>query len=166
MNIHKNARTTPYSRSQIVRRVMGLRGTSRCAASASPANRSQPHSRCHPPGSGEFCARRVCDLDPKEPVRRYQREHPGELIHIAIKKLGHFERVGHRITRNRAGRSTTNGRSKGAGCARIPNFRPSQRRTRTLAGQLQLASTARQRTIHAAHQSARSTDEHLLRLHS
>ena len=27
---------------------------------------------------------------------RYQRQHPGELIHIDIKKLGRFERVGHR----------------------------------------------------------------------
>ncbi len=31
---------------------------------------------------------RLKNLDPKEPVRRYQRDHPGELIHIDIKKLG------------------------------------------------------------------------------
>jgi len=37
-------------------------------------------------------------LEPAEPVRRYEREHPGELIHIDIKKLGRFDRVGHRIT--------------------------------------------------------------------
>ena len=35
-------------------------------------------------------------LEPAEPVVRYQRQHPGELIHIDIKKLGRFERVGHR----------------------------------------------------------------------
>src|SRR6185437_7236842 len=29
-------------------------------------------------------------LEPAEPVRRYEREHPGELIHIDIKKLGKF----------------------------------------------------------------------------
>ena len=29
-------------------------------------------------------------LQPAEPVRRYEREHPGELIHIDIKKLGKF----------------------------------------------------------------------------
>ena len=44
---------------------------------------------------------RLRDLEPAEPVRRYQREHPGELIHIDIKKLGRFERVGHRITGDR-----------------------------------------------------------------
>jgi transposase InsO family protein len=37
-------------------------------------------------------------LEPAEPVRRYQREHPGELIHIDIKKLGRIGGVGHRIT--------------------------------------------------------------------
>jgi transposase InsO family protein len=41
---------------------------------------------------------RIQSLEPAEPVRRYEREHPGELIHIDIKKLGRFERVGHRIT--------------------------------------------------------------------
>src|SRR5438477_7615448 len=41
---------------------------------------------------------RMRDLEPAEPVRRYEREHPGELIHIDIKKLGRFDRVGHRIT--------------------------------------------------------------------
>jgi transposase InsO family protein len=40
-------------------------------------------------------------LEPVEPVRRYEREHPGELIHIDIKKLGRFDRVGHRITGDR-----------------------------------------------------------------
>ena len=36
-------------------------------------------------------------LDPAEPTRRYQREHPGELIHIDIKKLGRFSTPGHRV---------------------------------------------------------------------
>ena len=47
---------------------------------------------------------RMRDLDPPESVRRYEREPPGELIHIDIKKLGRFERVGHRITGDRPGR--------------------------------------------------------------
>ena len=34
---------------------------------------------------------RISDLEPAEPVRRYEREHPGEMIHIDIKKLGRFE---------------------------------------------------------------------------
>ena len=33
---------------------------------------------------------RLAALEPAEPVRRYEREHPGELIHIDIKKLGRF----------------------------------------------------------------------------
>ena len=40
---------------------------------------------------------RLKSLEPREPVRRYQREHPGELIHVDIKKLGRIGRVGHRI---------------------------------------------------------------------
>ncbi len=31
-------------------------------------------------------------------VVHYERASPGELIHLDIKKLGRFERVGHRIT--------------------------------------------------------------------
>jgi hypothetical protein len=33
----------------------------------------------------------VDTLDPAEPVRRYDRQHPGELIHIDIKKLGRID---------------------------------------------------------------------------
>jgi transposase InsO family protein len=41
-------------------------------------------------------------LEP-EPVRRYERENPGELIHLDIKKLGKIGSVGHRITGRRTG---------------------------------------------------------------
>jgi transposase InsO family protein len=58
---------------------------------------------------------RMRDLDPPEPVRRYERAHPGELIHLDIKKLGRFDRVGHRITGDRAERSNASGRSRRAG---------------------------------------------------
>ena len=53
---------------------------------------------------------RMRDLEPAEPVRRYEREQPGELIHIDIKKLGRFVRPGHRITHDRQ-----KGESRGAG---------------------------------------------------
>ena len=52
---------------------------------------------------------RLSALEPAEPVRRYEREHPGELIHIDIKKLGKFSRIGHRITGDRTGQSNTRG---------------------------------------------------------
>ena len=48
-------------------------------------------------------------LEPAEPVRRYEREHPGELIHIDIKKLGRFDRLGHRVTGDRTGQSNRRG---------------------------------------------------------
>jgi transposase InsO family protein len=41
---------------------------------------------------------RLSALEPAEPVRRYERECPGELIHLDIKKLGRIGSVGHRIT--------------------------------------------------------------------
>jgi len=52
---------------------------------------------------------RMKDLEPAEPVRRYERAHPGELIHIDIKKLGRFSQVGHRITGDRTGQSKGRG---------------------------------------------------------
>ena len=38
-------------------------------------------------------------------MRRYERDQPGELIHIDIKKLGRFNPIGHRITGDRTGNS-------------------------------------------------------------
>jgi len=52
---------------------------------------------------------RLSALEPAQPVRRYEREHPGELIHIDIKKLGRFNRIGHRITGDRTGQSNSRG---------------------------------------------------------
>jgi transposase InsO family protein len=37
-------------------------------------------------------------LEPPEPPNRYERRHPGELVHIDIKKLGRILRPGHRVT--------------------------------------------------------------------
>lgn len=53
---------------------------------------------------------RLSALDPPPPARRYQRERPGELIHIDIKKLGRFDHPGHRVTGTRRGC-----RNRGAG---------------------------------------------------
>jgi transposase InsO family protein len=46
-------------------------------------------------------------LDPPEPPNRYERRHPGELIHIDIKKLGRILRPGHRVTGRRSQRRRT-----------------------------------------------------------
>jgi transposase InsO family protein len=58
---------------------------------------------------------RMRDLEPADPVRRYERDHPGELIHIDIKKLGKFNRIGHRVTGDRRGQSNLRSRGQGPG---------------------------------------------------
>ena len=62
---------------------------------------------------------RLSDLRPDEPVQRYERERPGELLHIDIKKLGRFDRIGHRIT------GDYSQRGRGLGCdRRSPRTQP------------------------------------------
>src|SRR5438552_16425103 len=41
-------------------------------------------------------------LAPPEPPNRYERRHPGELVHLDIKKLGRIRGAGHRLTGSRA----------------------------------------------------------------
>ena len=165
MNVHKNARLTPHSRAELVRRVlvagqaptivavaMGVtsktvsKWVQRFAAEGTAGlvdRSSRPHRLYRPTpaattqqievlrrqrwtgkqiakatGLSPATVSRVLKrlglnklkaLDPAEPIRRYQRQHPGELIHIDIKKLGRFERVGHRITGDRTGQSNSRG---------------------------------------------------------
>lgn len=54
---------------------------------------------------------RLAALDPRPCVVRYERERPGELVHIDIKKLGCIDGIGHRISGDRTGQS--NGRGIG-----------------------------------------------------
>lgn len=54
---------------------------------------------------------RLSRLEPLEPPNRYCRRHPGELIHIDIKRLGRFDRPGHRMT----GRGAVGTNTVGAG---------------------------------------------------
>jgi transposase len=44
---------------------------------------------------------RLSDLQPAEPVVRYEHEEPGQMLHIDTKKLGRIERPSHRVTGNR-----------------------------------------------------------------
>ena len=48
---------------------------------------------------------RLKSLEPTEPPRRYEKEHPGELLHLDIKKLGRIRGVGHRVTGKRQHRN-------------------------------------------------------------
>jgi transposase InsO family protein len=44
-------------------------------------------------------------LEPEEPPNRYERRHPGELLHIDVKKLGRFNHPGHRAHGDRSRRN-------------------------------------------------------------
>jgi transposase InsO family protein len=48
---------------------------------------------------------RTRDLEPRQPVHRYEHERPGDLLHLDIKKLGRIARPGHRVTGNLADRT-------------------------------------------------------------
>ncbi|ETH92477.1 transposase, IS481 family [Bordetella pertussis STO1-CHOC-0019] len=62
--------------------------------SASPSAASWPAPAVAQPGH-------LADLEPAEPVVRYEHQAPGDLLHIDIKKLGRIQRPGHRVTGNR-----------------------------------------------------------------
>ena len=47
---------------------------------------------------------RLRTLAPPEPVRRYEKDVAGELLHLDVKKLGRIGQVGHRITGDRRSR--------------------------------------------------------------
>jgi transposase InsO family protein len=165
MDIHQNARLTPHSRAEVVRRVL-VEGQNRSAVAeafgvcartvrkwidrfraqgeAGLRDRSSRPHRLHRPTPGDVVARvetlrrqrytgkeiaaelaispatvsrilqrlglnKLAALEPAEPVRRYECEHPGDLIHIDIKKLGRIDGVGHRITGDRTGQSNHRG---------------------------------------------------------
>jgi transposase InsO family protein len=46
---------------------------------------------------------RLRALEPAAPIVRYNRQHPGELLHLDTKKLGRIGAVGHRITGRHSG---------------------------------------------------------------
>jgi transposase len=170
MNIHKNARTTPYSRLLMARRVgAGERAVNVAAdfcvseptvgkwvrrwqaggetalldRSSRPARmRGTPAERItdierlrRQRMSSPAIARqlgmpnstvtkvlrrlglnRLTALDPPIPVVRYQRAHPGELLHLDTKKLGRIAGIGHRITGRRTGAINRLTGSVGSAC--------------------------------------------------
>jgi transposase InsO family protein len=101
---HRLYRSTPAVTAQQIEALRRQRWTGKQIAKAtgvSPATVSRVLKRL---GLNKLKA-----LDPVEPIRRYQRQHPGEMIHIDIKKLGRFNRIGHRITGDRTGQSNSRG---------------------------------------------------------
>jgi hypothetical protein len=68
--------------------------------------------RAHPAVAGRFLLHpgqamtllafgRLSNLVPKTPVQRYERQAPGDLIHIDAKEMDRFRKLGHRISCNR-----------------------------------------------------------------
>lgn len=94
---HRLRRPTPAAIVETIERLRRQRWTGKqiaAEAGVSPATVSRILRRL---GLNKLSA-----LEP-EPVRRYEREHPGELIHLDIKKLGRIGSVGHRITGRQTG---------------------------------------------------------------
>ena len=158
MNIHQNAKLTPQSRADVVRRVLDEGQTPTAVATAvgvcartvrkwvaryqaeGAAGLHDRSSRPHrsPRALGPAIAARVvalrrrrwtgtqiatrlgvspatvsrllrrhglerlAALDPLPPSRRYEHPHPGDMLHLDIKKLGRFRHPGHRVTRDRS----------------------------------------------------------------
>jgi transposase InsO family protein len=48
---------------------------------------------------------RLSALEPREPANRYEKQRPGELVHVDVKKLGKIGRPGHRVNGDRRTRS-------------------------------------------------------------
>src|SRR5204863_6987307 len=107
---HRLRRPTPQAVAEEIERLRRQRWTGKQIAAAtgvSPATVGRVLRRL---GLNKLSA-----LEPAEPVRRYEREHPGELIHLDIKKLGRIDGVGHRITGDRRGQSNRRSRGEGLG---------------------------------------------------
>jgi transposase InsO family protein len=60
---------------------------------------------------------RLSRLEPLEPANRYERQRPGELVHIDVKKLGRICSAGHRVTGNRASQRKTRREGRRTGAA-------------------------------------------------
>ena len=70
---------------------------------------------------------RLSRLEPPEPANRYERRHPGELVHIDVKKVGRICGVGHRISGSRDSQSQADRERAPHRCCRLA-VRPRLRR--------------------------------------
>lgn len=100
---HRITRTSPRR----VQRIEGLRRRHRLTAAQIGRRLAMPRSTVAAVLK-RLGLERLRSLEPKAPVVRYERERPGELVHLDTKKLGRFRRVGHRITGDRR-RATNRG---------------------------------------------------------
>ena len=84
---------TPPERVAVIERLRRLRFTAKRIAESLRMALSTVSAVLKRIGLG-----RLAFLEPPEPPNRYCRRHPGELIHIDVKKLGRFNVPGHRVT--------------------------------------------------------------------
>lgn len=89
---HRLRRPTPGAVIETIERLRRQRWTGKQIAAEAGVSPATVSRVLHRLGLNKLSA-----FEP-EPVRRYEREHPGELIHLDIKKLGRIGSVGHRIT--------------------------------------------------------------------
>jgi transposase InsO family protein len=94
---HRLRQPTPQKIIEKIERLRRQRWTGKQIAAEAGVSPATVSRVLHRLGLNKLCA-----LEP-EPVRRYARENPGELIHIDIKKLGRIGSVGHRITGRQTG---------------------------------------------------------------
>jgi transposase InsO family protein len=97
---HRSPRTTPDS---VVAQIVALRRQRWTGARIAPAVALSRAS------VGRLLRRlglaRLRPPEPPGPVQRYERERPGDLLHVDIKKLGRIAGIGHRITGDRRHRA-------------------------------------------------------------
>ena len=104
---HQPRRTSAVVEDQVVRlrqehRIGPLRLAARAGIASSTAHRILQRRGLPPLAS--------CDRATGEPIRRYERQQPGELIHIDVKKLGRIpDGGGHKVLGRAAGRKNRNG---------------------------------------------------------
>ncbi|MFJ6936433.1 IS481 family transposase [Streptomyces sp. NPDC101132] len=109
---HQPHRTAPEVEAEVIRlrrehRIRPLRLAVRCHIAASTAHRILVRNN-QPPLA-------TLDRATGEPVRRYERARPGELVHIDVKKLGRIPDGGGHKTLGRAAGSLNKDRRNGAG---------------------------------------------------
>lgn len=97
---HRMPHATDPARVGAIVALRGLRMTSLEIAQALQMAHSTVSAILRRAGLG-----RLALAEPTGPVTRYERRHPGEIVHIDIKKLGRIERAGHRVHGDRRTRA-------------------------------------------------------------
>jgi transposase len=96
---HRSPLATPPPMREWIERLRRQRWTSAEIARHLQLGRATVARLLHRRGWGRLAA-----LEPTVEVQRYEWAHPGDLVHVDVKKLGRIGRIGHRITGDRRSR--------------------------------------------------------------